>query len=63
MALGCLLAGLAASTLVFIVMIVRQFRASQAAQPELSQLNTRLGEAKGGAEKREPAPNPNFSPI
>jgi len=49
--LGGLLAGLAASTMIFIVMIVRQFRASQAGQAELSQLNLRLGEAKGAAEK------------
>ncbi len=49
--LGGLLAGLAASTLIFIVMIVRQFQSSQAAQTELSQLNLRLGEAKGAAEK------------
>jgi signal transduction histidine kinase len=49
--LGGLLAGLAASTLIFIVMIVRQFHASRTAQTELSQLNLRLGEAKGTAEK------------
>ena len=49
--LGGLLAGLAASTMIFIVMIVRQFQTSQAAQAELSQLNLRLGEAKGVAEK------------
>ena len=49
--LGSLLAGLAASTLIFIAMIVRQFQTSQAAQAELSQLNLRLGEAKGVAEK------------
>ncbi len=46
-----LLAGLAASTLIFIVMILRQFRASQSAQAELSRLNLRLAEAKGAAEK------------
>ena len=51
MVLGGLLAGLAASTMIFIVMIVRQFQTSQAAQTELSQLNLRLGEAKGVAEK------------
>ncbi|HEY2890535.1 MAG TPA: hypothetical protein VGJ31_07895, partial [Dongiaceae bacterium] len=49
--LGGLLAGLAASTMIFIVMIVRQFQTSQAAQAELSKLNLRLGEAKGAAEK------------
>jgi signal transduction histidine kinase len=50
-ALGSLLAGLAASTLIFIAMIVRQFSNSQAAQGELSVLNLRLGEAKGAAER------------
>ncbi len=49
--LGGLLAGLAASTLIFIAMIVRQFSSSQAAQAELSDLNRRLGEAKGAAER------------
>jgi len=49
--LGCLLAGLAASTLVFIGMIVRQFRSSHSAQRELSDLNSRLGEAKAAAER------------
>ena len=49
--LGGLLAGLAASTLIFIAMIVRQFASSQAAQAELSDLNRRLGEAKGAAER------------
>jgi signal transduction histidine kinase len=42
------LLGLAGSALVFIVMIVRQFRASQG---ELSLLNFRLGEAKATAER------------
>lgn len=46
-----LLAGLAASSMIFIVMIVRQFHTSQVSQDELSQLNLRLGEAKGAAEK------------
>jgi signal transduction histidine kinase len=49
--LAVLLTGLAASTIIFIVMIVRQFQSSQASQAELSQLNQRLGEAKGVAEK------------
>jgi signal transduction histidine kinase len=49
--LGGLLAGLAASTLIFIAMIIRQFASSQAAQAELSDLNRRLGEAKGAAER------------
>ena len=49
--LGSLLAGLAASTMIFIVMIVRQFQNSHAAQSELSNLNLRLGEAKGAAER------------
>ena len=48
--LRLLLAGLAASAFVFIAMILRQFRSSQAAQSELSDLNLRLGEAKGAAE-------------
>ena len=49
--LAVLLTGLAASTIIFIIMIVRQFQSSQASQAELSQLNQRLGEAKGVAEK------------
>jgi signal transduction histidine kinase len=53
--LGGLLAGLAASTMIFIVMIVRQFANSQAAQAELSDLNLRLGEAKGTAERASKA--------
>jgi signal transduction histidine kinase len=49
--LGCLLVGLAACTLILIVMIVRQLRTSQTNQSELSNLNLRLGEAKGVAER------------
>ena len=48
--LAVLLTGLAASTIIFIVMIVRQFQSSQVSQAELSQLNQRLVEAKGVAE-------------
>jgi two-component system, cell cycle sensor histidine kinase PleC len=45
-----LFAGLAVSTLIFIAMIVRQFRSGHSIRTELSNLNLRLGEAKGAAE-------------
>ena len=45
-----LFAGLAVSTLIFIAMIVRQLRSGHSIRTEVSNLNLRLGEAKGAAE-------------
>ena len=49
--------------MIFIVMIVRQFRASQAGQAELSQLNLRLGESQGRGGEGEPRQIRTSSPI